>query len=178
MATLPVVGKAHEAAKGDDFVWFLYASSLDAAAFQAWCAQHGYVMPDLSRATPGTLSGFRLSFDVQSRFWGGAVASLSEDPAGKVEGLLLPLPGSAKGLVEHKEGAISGLYVPFEASVTPTAGGPAVAARVFRAAPDRRLPHDEAPSRTFLQALIQGARASHLSKDYVAGLEARLKSLG
>ena len=59
-----------------DFVWFVYGSSLDRAAFAEWASSHGYQLPELSRARPARLPGFRLSFDVVSRHWGGAVASL------------------------------------------------------------------------------------------------------
>jgi hypothetical protein len=177
MAPLPIVGKAHQAPAGQDFSWFAYASSLDRAAFAAWCEQHGYKLPDFAGAQPARLRGYRLSFDVQSRFWGGAVASLLEDANASVEGLLIPLPGSARGLVDHKEGAISGLYAPFEAEAEPLAGGAPVRALVYRASPDRRLPAEAEPSRGFLEALVRGARESGLSAGYVAALEARLAAL-
>jgi hypothetical protein len=181
MGSLPVVGKAHEAQQtptGVDFNWFVYASSLDRAAFAEWVQEHGYALPDFARAVPACLSGFRLCFDVQSRFWGGAVASLAEDANASVEGLLLPMPGSARGLVDHKEGAISGLYVSFAVQVTPIAGGEPQNAIAYRAAPDRRLPSEGAPSKRFLEVLVNGAKASGLSESYVRSLEARLKSLG
>src|SRR5579863_1872075 len=104
MPSLPVVGKAHEAAAGAPFVWFIYGSSLDREAFSRWAGEHGYRLPDFARAHAARLDGFRLAFDVQSRFWGGAVASLREAPGEHVEGLALPMPPAARGLVDHKEG--------------------------------------------------------------------------
>lgn len=172
--SLPVVGKAHEAKAGDDFVWFIYGSSLDADAFHAWAKEHGYRVPDLSRAVAARLDGYALRFDVRSRFWGGAVASLAESPGDAVEGLALALPGAARGLVDHKEGAISGLYTAFPVTVTPLAGGAPLAAFAYRAAEGRRLPHEEPPSRAFLEAVLRGARAFGLSPAYVRSLEARL----
>src|SRR5437667_12590395 len=115
---LPVVGKAHEAGGGAPFVWFIYGSSLDLEAFRAWAGEHGYRVPDFSRASAARLDGFRLSFDVRSRFWGGAVASLAEAPDQHVEGISLPMAGAARGLVDHKEGAISGLYRPMNVELT------------------------------------------------------------
>src|SRR5438067_12952161 len=113
MPSLPVVGKAHEAGAADrPFTWFIYGSSLDRAAFAAWAAEHGYRVPDFARAVAARLDGYRLAFDVESRFWGGAVASLVEAEGGRVEGVALPLGAEARGLVDHKEGAISGLYEP------------------------------------------------------------------
>ena len=171
---LPVVGKAHEAQAGDaDFKWFIYGSSLDREAFAAWAEQHGYRVPDFARAVPARLADHRLAFDVMSSFWGGAVASLAEAPGSSVEGVALPLPAGARGLVDHKEGAISGLYQPFEVKVIPLAGGPAVAALAYRAVPERRLAREVPPSPRFLDVLERGARAWGLSAAYLSELAAR-----
>jgi hypothetical protein len=167
---LPVVGKAHEAAGGAPFVWFIYGSSLDREAFAAWAAEHGYRVPDFARAFAARLDGFRLAFDVRSRFWGGAVASLVEQPGARVEGIALPLGGEARGLVDHKEGAISGLYRPFAVKIAPLAGGPPVDAVAYRAADDRRIAVEEPPSRPFVETLVRGARAFGLSAAWIAEL--------
>ena len=165
--SLPVVGRAHEAGAGPGpFVWFLYGSSLDRSAFTAWAEQHGYRLPDFGRAVPARLSNFRLSFDVESRFWQGTVASLREAPGDSVEGIALPLPAEARGLVDHKEGAISGLYVPFRAPVDPLSGGPPIEALIYRAAEERRLPAERAPSPTFVAALLRGGAEWGLSMEY------------
>ncbi len=169
--TLPVVGKAHEAPTAPDFTWFVYGSSLDRAAFAAWASEHGYALPDLSAARPARLPGYRLAFDVVSRFWGGAVASLAEAPGDAVEGLAVRLPGAARGLVEHKEGAVSGLFVPVDVVVLGPAGE-AIPAVAWRAAPGRRLSHDGDPSPSFLEAVLRGARAAGLSASWIARLEA------
>jgi hypothetical protein len=169
---LPVVGKAHEAGPGAPFNWFIYGSSLDTGAFRAWAAEHGYQVPDFSRAHAARLEGYRLAFDVRSRFWGGAVASLTEAPGEFVEGISLPLPGAARGLVDHKEGAISGLYRAFPVEIL--AGGEKAPALAYRAAEDRRLPAEETPSRGFLETLIRGARNFKLSEEWIRSLERRL----
>jgi hypothetical protein len=170
---LPVVGKAHEAGGGSPFVWFIYGSSLDLDAFRVWAGEHGYRVPDFSRALPARLDGFRLAFDVRSRFWGGAVASLVEDAGAHVEGVALPLPGDARGLVDHKEGAISGLYAPLGVTVTPLAGGEPIPAVAYRATSERRLAVEEPPSRAFLETLVRGARAFGLTPAWIASLSNR-----
>jgi hypothetical protein len=167
---LPVVGKAHEAAPSKDFCWFIYGSSLSQPAFATWAEQHGYRVPDFATAIPARLDGFRLTFDVISNFWGGAVADLAEAPGQSVEGLALPLPGSARGLVDHKEGVISGLYQPLPVRVAPLAGGKPLEALAFRAAADRRLLGEVAPAPAFLKALVEGARVAGLSEAYVKAL--------
>jgi len=168
---LPVFGKAHEAKAGSDFTWFVYGSSLDAEAFADWAASHGYPPPDFAGARPARLVGWRLSFDVVSRHWGGAVASLAEAPGDWVEGLAVPLPGASRGLVEHKEGAVSGLYTAFPVALEPVGGGAPVAAVAFRAAEGRRLPQDAPPSPAYLEALVRGARRRALSPEWLARLE-------
>ena len=168
---LPISGAAHEGPAGADFTWFVYGSSLDREAFRAWAGEHGYALPDFSRAVPARLDGFRLSFDVASRYWGGAVGSLAATPGARVEGLALPMPGAARGLADHKEGAVSGLFRPVDVQVAPIAGGPAVAASVYVASPDRRLPAEQPPSAAWLETVIRGARASGLSPGWIAELE-------
>lgn len=167
---LPISGTAHEARSGPDFVWFVYGSSLDRDAFRAWAREHGYGVPDFSRATPARLDGWRLCFDVVSRFWGGAVGSLAAAPGARVEGLAVPMPGAARGLADHKEGAISGLYRPMDVSVVPLAGGEAIRAAAYAASPDRRLPSEQAPSSAWLDSVIRGAEAAGLSPEWIAEL--------
>ena len=168
---LPIAAPGHQAADGGDFVWFVYGSSLDRQAFGAWAGEHGYALPDASRAFPARLDGWRLSFDVASRYWGGAVASLVPEPGRSVEGLALPMPGAARGLADHKEGAVSGLFRPQPVEVTPLAGGPKVAAVAYRSSPERRLPAEQAPAAAWLEAVLRGARAAGLSPGWIAELE-------
>jgi hypothetical protein len=168
---LPISGAAQEAPAGADFVWFIYGSSLDRDAFRAWAGEHGYAVPDLSRAVPARLDGWRLSFDVASRFWGGTVGSLTPEQGAHVEGLALPMKGAARGLADHKEGAISGLYRPVEVAVVPLAGGASIRAAAYVASPDRRLPTEQAPSAAWLETVIRGAQAVGLSRDWIAALE-------
>lgn len=168
---LPISAPGHEAVPGADFVWFVYGSSLDREAFRAWAAEHGYALPDASRAFPARLDGWRLAFDVASRYWGGAVGSLVPEAGRFVEGLALPMPGAARGLADHKEGVVSGLYRPQPVEVTPLTGGPPVAAVAYLASPDRRMPAEEPPAAAWLDAVIRGARASGLPPGWIAGLE-------
>jgi hypothetical protein len=167
---LNVVGRAHQAASGPGFTWFVYGSSLDAEAFADWARDHGYRVPDFSAARPARLPGWRLSFDAPSRMWGGPVASLSEAPGDAVEGLAVPMPGEARGLVDHKEGAVSGLYEAVPVTLE-TEAGP-VSALAFRVAPARRLAQDGPPAPPYLDVMLRGARASGLSPAWIARLEA------
>ncbi len=170
---LPVVGKAHEAGAGENpFVWFVYGSSLDRDAFAAWAKEHGYIVPDFAAAVPARLEGHRLAFDVMSRFWGGYVGEPVPAPGASIEGIALPLPSAARGLVDHKEGAISGLFEPFDAEVTPLAGGAPLPASVYRAVASRRVPGSHPPAPRWLDAVIAGARQVGLTPGWIAELEA------
>jgi gamma-glutamylcyclotransferase len=168
--SLPVFGKAHEAKPSGDFTWFVYGSSLDREAFAGWAAEHGYQVPEFSRARPAVLPNWRIAFDVVSRHWGGAVASLAEAPGDLVEGLAVPMPGSARGLVDHKEGALSGLYGAVEVTLR-AADGAEIPAIAYRAASSRRLPHEGPPSAQYLEVLLRGARAAGLSERWIHRLE-------
>src|SRR5919197_103798 len=165
---LPMAGAA-------DFVWFIYGSSLDRDAFAAWAREHGHVPPDFSRAFAARLDGWRLCFDVASRFWGGAVGSLAVAPGSSVEGLALPVPGAARAVIDHKEGAASGLYRAVEVMVAPLQGGSPVAAITYVATTDRRLPSEASPSAAWVETVIRGARAAGLSARWIGELE-RLRS--
>jgi hypothetical protein len=81
------------------------------------------------------------------------------------------MPGAARGLADHKEGAVSGLFRPEPVEVTPLAGGPKVAAVAWVSSPERRLPAEQAPAPAWLEAVLRGARASGLSPGWIAELE-------
>jgi hypothetical protein len=166
---LNVVGRAHEAPAGPGFTWFVYGSSLDREAFGDWARDHGYRVPDLSAARPARLRDWRIAFDAPSRMWGGPVASLAEAPGDAVEGLAVPMPGEARGLVDHKEGAVSGLYEAMPVTLE-TAAGP-VPALAYRVARSRRLPAEGTPAPAYLDVLLRGARAAGLPGPWIARLE-------
>jgi hypothetical protein len=167
--SLNVVGRAHQAAPSDDFTWFVYGSSLDAEAFATWARDHGYRLPDFTAARPARLRGWRLAFDAPSKMWGGPVASLAESAEELVEGLAVSMPGDARGMVDHKEGAVSGLYEAVPVTLeTETGPVPALAYRVSAA---RRLPADGPPAPAYLDVLLRGARAVRLSPGWITRLE-------
>ena len=76
----------------------------------------------------------------------------------QVEGLALPMPGAARGLADHKEGATSGLFQPMAVEVRPLAGGEPRAAVAYVANPARRLPAEQPPSARWLEVVLRGAR--------------------
>ncbi len=168
---LPIRPPPGPATESSDFVYFAYGSTLDFGALEAWCSEHGYRIPDLGAAKPAALAGFRLAFNVRSRFWGGTVASLVRDPEGRVEGIAIPLPGTSRDFVRHKEGVNTGLYREIDVQIV--RGGEKLSAIAFVAADDRALSGEEPASPKFLDAMIRGARARGLSEGWVKALESR-----
>jgi cation transport regulator ChaC len=116
---------------------------------------------------PARLQGFRLVFDVQSRFWAGLVADLVPDATASVEGVVFTLPEEAREAVLRKEGVATGLYT--EHVETVEVDGEKVAASVFSAEPHRRTAEGPASWR-YAQAIVDGARERGLSADWQASV--------
>lgn len=161
-------------AKGG-FFWFIYGSSLNAEALSAWCREHSCDMPDLAAGRPARLPGYRLAFNIPSKFWGGLVASLVEDPASSAEGLLVPMPEHALEFVHHKEGVLSGLYEEHEMTAETAEGKQPC--RVFIGHPARTVAEGP-PARDFIATVVAGARADGLSPAWVEKLAALARPPG
>ena len=99
------------------------------------------------------------------------MASLAESPGDVVEGLAVPMPGAARGLVDHREGAVSGLYTAIDVTLLDAETGAAIPALAFRASASRRLHGDAPPAPAYLDTVIRGARASGLSEEWLHRLE-------
>ena len=169
MTKLPIF-TAPQTKASEGFRWFVYGSTLDFDAFASWCAQHGYALPNLAAAKPARLPGWRMAFNVRSNFWGGVVASLVEESAGVVEGVVIPLAAESLGFVRHKEGVVSGLFE--ERAAKCEVGGETLECKVFVANPARTV-SEEAPAPRFLATIVKGARDRGLSAEWIAALEKR-----
>jgi gamma-glutamylcyclotransferase len=167
------------------FVYFAYGSSLAFDEFEAWCQQHSYTFPDLTRNSIARLHNYALTLNVSSKFWGGGVASITEFPGASVEGVAIELPLSQLDIVRHKEGAQTGLYVEIHVeievlnastlSIEPTAAQQPtqrIRAVAYQASPSR-IDSNVTPSVRYGNALVAGARARGLSRhwiDYLSSL--------
>src|SRR5258708_16371391 len=74
------------------FRYFAYGSALSRRHIGEWAAEHGVDARLFARGAPAVLRGYRLVFDVESRFWGGPVADLAEGKDGAVPGVLFRIP--------------------------------------------------------------------------------------
>ena len=148
--------------------YFAYSTILDRHAFEEWRAQHGYadfVLPDGAVVEALDLD---VVYDFPSRFWGGRVAGLTDKAGSSVFGRLFEIAGKDWAVVEHKEGAVTGMCVPREVRVR-TPAGEVVTATAFTTRPDRASTQGPV-SAPFVAALVRGAESAGLPPAYVARL--------
>ena len=147
--------------------YFAYGSALSKRHIGEWAAEHGVDPRLFARGTPAVLRGYRLVFDVESRFWGGRVANLAEDEKGEVHGVLFEIPPPAKEAVLRKEGVATGLSQ--EIDVVVEADGKRTPAKAFVARPEKRSEPGPASGR-LLAYLIEGAQERGLPQSWVEQL--------
>lgn len=122
-------------------------------------------------ATPGTLCGWRLVFDMPGVPPADpAMASIRRDATAEVHGLLMRLRSHEFAALVGSEGG-DRFYVREQVEVI-AYDGREVIAEVFVAAPMRRLQRERTPSRRYLELIREGARLSALRPEYCAWLEA------
>ncbi|HZN91795.1 MAG TPA: gamma-glutamylcyclotransferase [Myxococcales bacterium] len=162
-----VMQQRDQAAAGPARLYFAYSTILDRAAFEQWRAEHGYEFFQLPQGKQAEAVDVGLVYDFPSRWWNGRVAGLEDRPGAKVHGMLFEIAAKDWPIVQHKEGAVTGMCV--EREVRVRSGGEELTATAFVTNPARRSL--EGPvSQRFLEALERGARASGLPEEYVKSL--------
>jgi len=147
--------------------YFAYGSALSKRHVAEWASEHGVDPRLFDAGVPAMLRGYKLVFDVESRFWGGRVANLTRDEDGTVHGVLFQIPDEMQEAVPRKEGVPTGLSQKLD--ITVEAGGESIAAHAFVARPERRtLPGPASPR--LLEYLIEGAQERGLPAEWVAEL--------
>jgi cation transport regulator ChaC len=155
------------------FHYFAYGSALSRRHIGEWAAEHGVDSRLFARGTPAVLRGYKLVFDVESRFWGGRVADLAEEKDALVHGVLFEIPPPAKDAVLRKEGVSTGLSR--EIDVTVQAEGKPVQAKAFVARPEKRGEPGPASGR-LLTYLIEGAQERGLPPEWIDELRKHAES--
>jgi gamma-glutamylcyclotransferase len=162
------VMKAREiAGDGADRLYFGYGTILDRAAFEEWRGEHGYEFFELPAGELAEAVDVGLTFDFPSRWWGGRVAGLEDRQGERVFGRLYRILSQDWPIVQHKEGAVTGMCV--ERSVRVRVGGRELDATAFATNPRRRS-LDGPVSQRFVDSLIRGAESAGLPADYLASL--------
>ncbi len=147
--------------------YFAYSTILYRAPFDAWRAEHGYQGFTLPAGQVAEALDVDLTYDFPSRWWGGRVAGLSDRQGASVFGRLFTVPAADWPIVQHKEGAVTGMCV--ERPVVVLAGGARVEATAFTTRPERASREGPVSAR-FVEALVRGARAAGLPEAYLARL--------
>ncbi len=159
------VARAREAARGGPVrSYFAYSTILDPAAFEEWKVQHGYRDFALPAGRRAVARDVTLTFDFPSRWWGGRVAGLADQPGGEVHGLLYAIEAEDWPILQHKEGGITGMCVEREVKLQ-LDGGETRTAIAFTTAPARRS-GDGPVSLRFIEALRRGAAIAGLPNAY------------
>jgi gamma-glutamylcyclotransferase len=164
------VARARAALEGSaSRLYFAYSTILDRAAFEEWRTQHGYgdFQPPEGEVAEALEVG--LTYDFPSRWWGGRVAGLVDRAGASVWGRLFEIAGRDWPVVQHKEGAVTGMCV--ERTVRVRVGDREVEATAFATNP-ARASTDGPISTRFVEALERGARAAGLPAAYVDALRA------
>jgi gamma-glutamylcyclotransferase len=153
-------------------LYFAYSGVLDQEAFNQWRMEHSYHFFELPKGTLAKAENLDLVFDFPSRWWGGRVAGLMDQPGAAVYGLLFEIPAKNWPVVQHKEGVVTGMSV--ERTVKVVVEGQSLEALAFTTSPGRASLQGPV-SKDYVEALMRGARQSGLPEDYILSLPARAK---
>jgi gamma-glutamylcyclotransferase len=159
------VMKARQAqAEAGTRLYFAYSTILDRRAFEQWRQEHGYTFFDLPAGRVAEAVNLDLVYDFPSRWWGGRVAGLLDRPGSSVFGRLFEIRGVDWPIIQHKEGAVTGMSV--ERSVRVRSDGKELTATAFTTHPERATQVGPV-SASFVEALARGAEAAGLPSDYI-----------
>lgn len=167
------VMKAREGASGDTKLYFAYSTILDRDAFVEWRSQHGYDFFELPEGAIAEAIDVGLVYDFPSRWWGGRVAGLVDVKGSRIFGRVFSISAKDWPIIQHKEGAVTGMCVERPVRVR-LPEGREVEAFAFTTNP-RRASSDGPISDRFVEALERGAQSAGLPAEYVAALRAGAK---
>ncbi len=165
-----VMGARDKITENGTRLYFAYSTVLDRAAFEEWRDEHSYQFFNLPEGKLAQAVGVDLVFDFPSRWWGGRVAGLVDKKDSVIFGRLFEISAKDWPIVQHKEGAVTGMCI--ERPIQVLVDGKTIEATAFTTSPQRAS--DLGPiSAGFVEALVRGAEQSGLPQDYIQ----KLKSL-
>ncbi len=148
-------------------LYFAYSTVLDRAAFEEWRQQHGYGFFTLPEGKVAEALDLELVYDFPSRWWGGRVAGLADKRGSTVFGRLFEIPGKDWPIIQHKEGAVTGMCI--EREVRVRSEGSEQKATAFTTRPERAT-SDGPVSTRFVEALLRGAKSAGLPDSYLEAI--------
>jgi gamma-glutamylcyclotransferase len=149
--------------------YFAYSTILDRAAFDEWKTQHGYEFFELPQGQLAEAAEVALVYDFPSRWWGGRVAGLGSAAGSHVCGVVFEIADKEWPIIQHKEGAVTGMSVERDVEVK-LGDGRSLRATAFSTNPTRQSSEGPVSDR-FVEALVRGARASGLPEWWIQTLE-------
>lgn len=162
------VMKKRSEAGGGTRLYFAYSTILDREAFLEWREQHGYGFFDLPSGRLAEAKDISLVYDFPSRWWGGRVAGLKDEAGSSIHGRLFEIRAEDWPIIQHKEGAVTGMSV--ERPVKVRVDGEELEATAFTTNPRRASTEGEVSPR-FIEAIVRGARSAALPESYIERLE-------
>ncbi len=166
------VMKARETAGQGVRRYFAYSTILDRPAFLEWRAQHAYEFFDLPAGAIAEAIDVALTYDFPSRWWGGRVAGLVDQPGQSVFGRLFEISELDWPIISHKEGGVTGMSI--ERPVKVKVGDQVLDAIAFATNPKRQSTDGQVSPR-FVEALIRGATAAQLPAEWIRQLSTGAK---
>jgi gamma-glutamylcyclotransferase len=158
------VMKARQGAGSQTRRYFAYSTILDRKAFNEWREQHGYAFFNLPPGKLAEALDVDLVYDFPSKWWGGRVAGLADRPGSSVFGYLLEIRDVDWPIIQHKEGAVTGMCI--EREVRVRVNGEEVRAIAFTTHP-QRASREGPVSAAFLEAWARGAQDAGLPREYI-----------
>ena len=156
--------------------YFAYGSNINTKAVGEWCRHHGLRSLALRGGRAGVLDNYRLCFAVYSEYWGGGIADIVYDPGKYVSGAIFEVTEAEMAVLDQKvdrrvdaTGREIGAYKRIEVKVAPLTRGEPVQAITYQGASVDRS--HIAPTRHYMEVVLQGACTFGLSMMWVAYLQ-------
>lgn len=141
--------------------YFGYASNMALWVMAELCAEHSVV--GVAR-----LPDYKLDFRRFSPGWKGGVGDLVESPGDEVWGVLYQIDAACHDALDAKENYGVG-YTSLDVEVT-LRDGEKITCTTYSII--NKSPETIAPSKYYLETILEGAKEMNLPKDYIARLKA------
>lgn len=149
-------------------LYFAFGEMMNVNRLKKWVTQRGGRPDGVISAQRAVLKGYKLVWNARREMpWKAGVANVEKDEKGTVEGVLLELDNAAESLLAQKEGPQSKkITVSVVGDKDKTHDG----VTMFVAAQPDAATH--APTKAYMDILLEAAKAFEFSPDYVKQLEA------
>lgn len=150
-------------------LYFAYGETMNVNRLKKWLSQRGGRPDGVRSAQRAVLKGYKLVFNARREVpWKAGIANVDKEANGTVEGVLLEVDQVVESLLQQKEG-------PGSKRVTVSVVGDKEKTHegvsMFVAAqPDAGKTH--APTKAYMELVLEAAKAFEFGADYVKGLQA------